>query len=125
MLFFSTFSSGNHFVQRSGTILAILIDGHSRTILVKIYRNRAIGLQKMSWKCIFSIFSSGSHFYSAERTNLSNFVRGPRNISVKLFEIGHLSYEDMLFKCFSCCFFFSSFFSSIFCSADPNVENFL
>ena len=37
MLFkcFSIFSSGGHFVQWSGTILAILVDGHPRHISVK------------------------------------------------------------------------------------------
>ena len=34
---FSIFSSGDHFVQRSGTILAILVEGHLREISVKIF----------------------------------------------------------------------------------------
>ena len=33
---FSIFSSGGHFVQRSKTILAILVEGHPRNISVKI-----------------------------------------------------------------------------------------
>ena len=41
---FSIFSSGGHFVQRSGTILAILVEGHLRNICVKLFRNRPIGL---------------------------------------------------------------------------------
>ena len=32
---FSILSSGCHFVQQSGTILALLVEGHSRSISVK------------------------------------------------------------------------------------------
>ena len=35
--FFSTFSSMDHFFQRSGTILAILAEGHSRNMSVKLF----------------------------------------------------------------------------------------
>ena len=35
--FFSIFSSGNHFVQQSRTILAILVKGHKRNIDVKLF----------------------------------------------------------------------------------------
>ena len=41
---FSIFSSDGHFVQRSGTILAILVEGRQRNIHVKLFRNRPIGL---------------------------------------------------------------------------------
>ena len=41
---FSIFSSGGHFVQRSGTILAILVEGHSRNIPVKLLQNPLTGL---------------------------------------------------------------------------------
>ena len=34
---FSIFSSGGHFVQRSRTILAILIKGHPRNVPVKLF----------------------------------------------------------------------------------------
>ena len=34
---FSIFSSGGHFVQRSGTILTILVEGHQRDISVKLF----------------------------------------------------------------------------------------
>ena len=34
---FSFFSSSGHFVQRSGTILAILVEGHPRNIPVKLF----------------------------------------------------------------------------------------
>ena len=32
-------SSGGHFIQRSGTIFAILVEGHSRNIPVKLFQN--------------------------------------------------------------------------------------
>ena len=35
--FFSIFSSGSHFVQGSGTILAIFVEGHTRNISVKLF----------------------------------------------------------------------------------------
>ena len=38
---------------------------------------------------------------SVERNDLSNFGKGPRNISVTLFEIGPLIKEEMSFKGFS------------------------
>ena len=34
---FSVFSFDGHFVQRSGTILAILVGGHPRNISVKLF----------------------------------------------------------------------------------------
>ena len=34
---FSIFSSGSHFIQLSGTILAILVEGHPRNISVKLF----------------------------------------------------------------------------------------
>ena len=42
--FFSIFSSGSHFVQPSGTILAILVEGHLRNIPVKLFQNPFSGL---------------------------------------------------------------------------------
>ena len=41
---FSIFSSGGHFIQRSGKILAILVDGHPSYIFVKLFRNLSNGL---------------------------------------------------------------------------------
>ena len=35
-MFFSIFSSGGHFVQWSGAILAILVEGQPRNISVKL-----------------------------------------------------------------------------------------
>ena len=34
---FSIFSSDGHFVKRSGTILAILVEGHPRNVSVKLF----------------------------------------------------------------------------------------
>ena len=45
MLFkgFSIFSSGDHFVQQSRTILVILVKGDKRNIYVKSFWNQATG----------------------------------------------------------------------------------
>ena len=65
---FSCFSSGGHFVQWSKTILAILVESHSRNISMKL-------------------FCSGGHFVQPSTTILAYLVEGqPRNISVQLFE---------------------------------------
>ena len=82
---FSSFSSGSHFVQQTGIISTILVEGHPVNISVKLFSNQAIAFQDMSFKS-FSIFSSGGHFVQLSRTILANLVEGqPRNISVKLF----------------------------------------
>ena len=41
---FSNLSSGGHFVQRSGTIFAILVEDHSRNIPVKLFQKPLISL---------------------------------------------------------------------------------
>ena len=41
---FSIFSSGGHFVQLSGTIFAILVEGHSRDIPVKLFQTPLTGI---------------------------------------------------------------------------------
>ena len=38
---FSIFSSGSHLVQRSGTVSAILVEGHPRNLPVKLFQNRS------------------------------------------------------------------------------------
>ena len=43
-LFFFFFRSGCHFLQQNGTILAILVEGHSRNIPVKLFQNPLTGL---------------------------------------------------------------------------------
>ena len=42
---FSIFSSGGHFVLQSRTILAISVKGYQRNISVKLFCNRAFGLE--------------------------------------------------------------------------------
>ena len=41
---FSIFSSGGHFVHQSGTILAILVEGHLSNIPMKFKGNRLRGI---------------------------------------------------------------------------------
>ena len=36
---FSIFSSGGHLVRRSGTVWAILVEGHPRNLPVKLFEN--------------------------------------------------------------------------------------
>ena len=43
---FSIFSSGGHFVQKSGTILAILVEGHSRNISVIFFLKSVHGSRR-------------------------------------------------------------------------------
>ena len=43
---FSIFSSGGHFVQRSGTVCAILVDSHLRNLPVKLFHDRCTGYGK-------------------------------------------------------------------------------
>ena len=43
-VFFSIFSSGDHFVQPTGTILAYLVESHPKNISVKLFENWSIGL---------------------------------------------------------------------------------
>ena len=61
---FSIFSSDGHFVQRSGTILAILVEGHPKNISTK--------LAYWPWRRChftgFSIFSSCGHFVQQSGT---------------------------------------------------------
>ena len=78
---YSIFSSGSHFVQRSGRILANLEEGHPRNISMKLFRNRSIRVE-ISFKD-FLFFSSAGHFVQRSITIL---VEGhPRNTSVTLF----------------------------------------
>ena len=62
---FSIFSSDGHSVQLSRTILAILVEGHPRTICVK-----------MLFKVFFSYFSPQQPFCSALQRHFSNFGTG-------------------------------------------------
>ena len=74
---FSIFSSDGHFVQQSGTILAILVEGHPRTICVKLFLKSAHWpREKMLFKVFFPIFYSDSHFVQPCRDIFSNFGIG-------------------------------------------------
>ena len=43
-IIFFFFCSGCHFVKRNGTILAILVEDHSRNTAVKLFQNPLTGL---------------------------------------------------------------------------------
>ena len=80
---FSIFSSDGHFVQRSGTILAILVEGHLKNISTKLcFEISLLALEGMSFY-VFFYFQLLRPLCSAEWNNLSDV--SPRNISVKLF----------------------------------------
>ena len=57
---FSIFSSGGHFVQWGGTILAILVEGHPRDISVKLFLKSVHLSRRRCHLSFFSIFSSSS-----------------------------------------------------------------
>ena len=75
---FFILSSAGHFVKRSGTIIAILLEGHRknisvnhlailveglpRNIPVNVFGNRSIGPEGNAVLRVFSIFSSDDHF---------------------------------------------------------------
>ena len=99
---FSIFSFSGHFIQPSGTIVVILVEGYKRNISVKFILKLGywpwggVGEGEMSFKvrfyfpagkevsCLF--FSSGSHFIQQSGTILANLVKGhKRNVSVKSF----------------------------------------
>ena len=83
---FSIFSSDGHSVQQSGTILAILVEGHPRTICVKLFLKSAHWPRRRCLKFFFPIFHSDSHFVQPCRDILAILVQGhPRNICMKLF----------------------------------------
>ena len=50
---FSTFSSGGHLVQRSGTVCGILVNSHLRIIPVKLFQNLPTDLAE---ECVKSLF---------------------------------------------------------------------
>ena len=43
----SIFSTGGHFVHRSGTVLAIVVEGHQSNIPMKFERNRTRGIGRV------------------------------------------------------------------------------
>ena len=50
---FSIFSSDGHFVQRSGTILAILVEGHPKNISTNYVEISLLALEEMSFYGFF------------------------------------------------------------------------
>ena len=73
--FLQIFSSGGHFLQPSGTILAILVKRHKRNISVKLFWNRLLALEEMSFIGFF-LFQFWQPFCSAEQNHFSNFGKG-------------------------------------------------
>ena len=81
---FSIFSPGDHLVQRSGTIWAILVEGHPTIIPVKFCQNRPSGSGGDVVLKFFSIFSPGGHIVQRSGTIWANLVEGqPTIIPVK------------------------------------------
>ena len=75
MMMISIFSSGSHFVQRSGTILEILVKGHERNISVKLFWNRPLAWEEMLFKVFFlCLVLAAILFCRAEP--FSNFGKG-------------------------------------------------
>ena len=88
MLFkgFSIFRSGSHFVQWSRRILAVLVEGHPRNILVRIILISGYWSMRICRLKVFLFFSSSGLFVQRSETLLAIYVETyPRNISVKLF----------------------------------------
>ena len=78
---FSIYSPVGHFVQRSGLVLANLVEGKPRNISVKLFQNLYTDLakevvfkihllvqEKKSFKSFFSIFSSVGHLVQQSGT---------------------------------------------------------
>ena len=68
-------SSGTRFVQRSGLILAILVEGHPRNIAVKIILKSGHRPKKSCHLKVFLYFALAAIF-SVERNEFSNFGKG-------------------------------------------------
>ena len=80
----SIFSSCDHFVQRSLTFFAILVEGIMRNISVKSYEFKPV-VQEMLYE-VFLIYSSGSPF--VQRDHLCNLVEGIMNITSQIWTSG-------------------------------------
>ena len=61
-------------VQQSGTILAILVEGHPRIIPMKFYQHWPIGLKEEMLFKGFSIFSPSGHLVQRSGTILAILV---------------------------------------------------
>ena len=71
---FSILGSGGHFLQRSKTILSLLVKGHQRYIFVKLFEIGPLTLKQMAFR-FFSAFSSGGHFVQRSGTILQYWKR--------------------------------------------------
>ena len=69
----SIFSTGSHFVQLSGRILATLVASHSSNISVKLFRNRSIGSRR---RCRFFLFLAQAAILFSGAEQFSNFGSG-------------------------------------------------
>ena len=66
---FSIFSSGGHSNQQSGTILAILVEGHPRTICVKLFLKSAhLPRRRCCLKFFFLFFTLTAILFSPAET---------------------------------------------------------
>ena len=74
-------SSGGYFVQQSRTILALLEEGHTWKISVKLFKS---GHWSRNRYYFFSIFSSAAHFVPRSGTIVAILLEDhPMNIPVK------------------------------------------
>ena len=95
---FIIWSSGDHFVQPSGTICAILVEGIMRKNPVKLFWIWTSGSMRCRLK-IFIIWSSGSPFVQRSRNICAILVEGiMRNNSKKLFWIWASGSGDVVKK---------------------------
>ena len=85
MLFF-IFSSGSHFVQRSRTILAICVAGHSRNVFEKLFKKPSFGLGGEWHLKVFLLLALAGSLFKQSETILAILAEGySRNISMKSF----------------------------------------
>ena len=79
-VFFSIFSPSGQFVQWSGTIWAILVEGQPTIISVEFHQNRPSGY---GGEVVFCIYSSGGHLVQRSGTIWEILVENhPRIIPV-------------------------------------------
>ena len=113
--FFFYFSSGGHFVQRSGRILAILVKSHPRNFSIKII------LESAKWsrrRCHLKIFYLWlwRPFCSSELNHCSNFGRGSskKYFNIIFLKSGHWSRR----RCHVKVFLFLASVAILFCGAE-------
>ena len=110
---FSIFSSCGHFVQQSGTIWAMFLQG---TFLWNYFKIGQLALEEMSFY-ESSIFSSGGHFVQQSRTILAIFDKLQQGIiRMKLFWNGPIGLgEDVVLRVF----LFLALAAILFSGAEP------